>query len=87
LVVVGGGVGAGAGVGDEVVVGGGELWVVVGAGVGVDVGVGVGARTISTWLACTCGFDASVTLRSWRPAATPWNVILAPALRLIEPRT
>jgi len=86
-VVVGGGVGAGAGVGDDVVVGGGELWVVVGAGVGVDVGVGVGARTISTWLACTCGFDASVTLRSWRPAATPWNVILAPALRLIEPRT
>jgi hypothetical protein len=88
FVVVGGGVGAGVGVGDEVVVGGGEPWVVVGAGAGLDaVATGAGARTISTRLACTCGFEASVTLRSWRPAATPWNVILAPALRLTEPRT
>ena len=85
LVVVGGGVGVGAGVGvgDEVVVGGGA-WLVV---AGVETGGGFGGRTISTRLACTCGFDARLTRRSWRPAATPWNVILAPALRLTEPRT
>ena len=59
LVVVGGGVGAGAGGGDAVVVGGGAWLVVVG-----ETGGGVGARTISTRLACTCGFEASVTLRS-----------------------
>jgi hypothetical protein len=85
LVVVGGGVGvgAGAGVGDEVVVGGGA-WLVV---AGVEAGGAFGGRTITIRLAWMCGFDASVTRRSWRPAATPWNVILAPALRLIEPRT
>jgi hypothetical protein len=87
LVVVGGGVGvgvgAGVGVGDEVVVGGGA-WLVV---VGVATATGFGGRTVTTRLAWMWGFDASVTRRSWRPAATPWNVILAPALRLIEPRT
>jgi hypothetical protein len=85
LVVVGGGVGVGAGVGvgDAVVVGDGA-WLVV---AGVETGGGFGGRTISTRLACTCGFDASVTLRLWRPAATPWKVILTPALRLTEPRT
>jgi hypothetical protein len=84
LVVVGGGVGAGAGVGDDVVVGGGAWLVVVGVGAGAA--AGAGARTITTSLKCTCGFEASVTVRLCRPAATPWNVIFAPALRLIEPR-
>lgn len=80
-VVVGGGVGAG--VGDDVV---------VGAGAGDEVawvacGVGVGGRTMTTSLMWTWGSEASVTLRSCRPAATPWNVIFAPALRLTEPST
>jgi len=79
FVVVGGG--AGAGVGDDVVVGGGDWLVVVWVTCG---GVG-GWRTITTSLMCTCGFEASVTLRSWRPAVTPWKVIVEPALRLTEP--
>jgi hypothetical protein len=83
FVVVGGGAGAGAGIGDDVVVGAGA-WLVV---AGVATGGGFGGRTVTTTLARTCGLEASVTLRSWRPAATPWNVILAPAVRLIEPRT
>ena len=79
FVVVGGG--AGVGVGADVVVGGGDWLVVVwvtGGGVG-------GERTITTSLMCTCGLEASVTLRSWRPAVTPWKVIVEPALRLTEP--
>jgi hypothetical protein len=83
FVVVGGGAGAGVGLGDDVV--GAGAWLVV--EVACTVGVGAGGRTITTSLMCTCGFEARATLRSWRPAATPWNVILGPALRLIEPRT
>jgi hypothetical protein len=80
FVVVGGGAGAGAGVGEEVV--GATAWVV-----GVGVGVAAGACTVTTSLARMCWLDARVTVRSCRPGATPWNVILLPALRLTDPRT
>jgi hypothetical protein len=91
FVVVGGGVGAGAGagagvVGDDVVVVVGGAWLVVVAGAGGGASAGLGARTTTTSLICTCWSEANVTLRWCRPAATPWNVISAPALRLIEPR-